>query len=110
MMRCKFKDWECGLKFGLHANGGTAIQLISLQEPFDLIAIATKNLPIKLLSIEVAIKDYSENEGMLQALIDAGVVHPPHKYYKTEYVVFPICEITEETAIQIIKEIEYNDK
>lgn len=28
----------------------------------------------------IFVKDYSENEGMAQALVEAGLVEPPHEY------------------------------
>ena len=39
------------------------------------------------------IKDYSENEGMLDALVKAGIVSEPIEYYHTGYVTCPLVEV-----------------
>lgn len=44
---------------------------------------------------ELAIKDYSENEGMLEALIYHGYIKPPHRYIRSGYVDIPICKLTD---------------
>lgn len=57
-------------------------------------AIATVNIP-ELINVEgyVAVKDYSENEGMLKFLIDNDFVEPPVTYVESGYVKLPICKI-----------------
>jgi hypothetical protein len=58
------------------------------------ITTATVNLPeFPLEEGEVAIKDYSENEGILDALTDAGVVSDPKKYAITGFALVPICNL-----------------
>ena len=42
---------------------------------------------------EVAIKNYSENEGILDVLVDEGIVKPPHRHVKSGFVLIPICEL-----------------
>lgn len=44
---------------------------------------------------EYAIKDWSENEGMLDLLVDAGIVDPPHRYITSGYVLVPVCRLRE---------------
>lgn len=66
-------------KFQLHeyVNGGTAIRLV---DAFDGMPVATASLWIgNLFHDEIAIKDYSENEGMVEALLEAGIIQPPHR-------------------------------
>lgn len=41
----------------------------------------------------VAIKDYSENIGILEALIYAQIVSQPEFYIRTGYVEVPVCKI-----------------
>lgn len=56
----------------------------------------TVNLPDEALDDdEVAIKDYSENEGVLAALIGVKVVAPPHRFVPSinGHVQFPICRL-----------------
>jgi len=41
----------------------------------------------------VAIKNYSENEGMLQFLLENDIVEKPVTFVEENYVSFPICKI-----------------
>jgi len=88
-----FKEWKCKLVFRQYGNQRIAIELIEVgtNEP---IAVATVNLPnIPMKDNEIAIKDYSENETMLDVLISAGVVSKPIREVQTGYVTIPICEL-----------------
>ena len=42
----------------------------------------------------VAIKTYSENEGVLECLIDQGVIEPATETFDGPYGPFPICKLT----------------
>lgn len=98
-----FQNWICKLKFARYNNGRIAIELVNATKikedgieymPGTMnIARATVNLPDYplLKSDEVIIKDYSENEGMLNALINAGVVAEPHSY--VEFLHAPVCKL-----------------
>lgn len=101
----QFKDWRCNVHLERYVdNDSVAIVLRNAdpikeddyQEEPDMadIAVATVNIPkIKLNLDEVAIKDYSENEGMLKALVMANIVHMPHKFIKNKFTEFPICKL-----------------
>lgn len=81
------------LKKNEYYAGGVALTLSDEYEsPF---ATATVWVP-GLKQGEVAIKDYAENEGMLAAMVDAGVVHPPHRYVKSGFVTIPVCKLKED--------------
>lgn len=51
-----------------------------------------------LLIGEVAIKDYSENEGILDVLVSAGIVKAPHRYIWQDRVRFPVCILNKDVA------------
>jgi hypothetical protein len=98
----KFKEWNCLLKFGQYENGRIAIELMNadpIKEDWgemapntERIAVATVNVPdVDLKDNEIVVKDYSENDGMLAALIHGCVVHMPHKYVKTGFIECPVC-------------------
>ena len=65
--------------YGRYANGQTRIQLYDVMDGMPY-ATATVAVDVKLAEDEVAIKNYSENEGVLDSLIKAGVVSHPHLY------------------------------
>jgi Asp/Glu/hydantoin racemase len=71
-----------------------AIRLHSLiGEP---LAVATVNLQVPSRDPrEIAIKDYSEGEGMLAALIAAGIVEDTGVALASGYVSIPIARLTD---------------
>lgn len=75
----KFRDWDCYLEVTEYdLNGRTAILLHEIDdEDSGLVAVATINIPDAEVGMnEVLIKDWSENEGMVEALQRAGVIGP----------------------------------
>ncbi len=57
-------------------------------------AVATVNIPeLGMVEGYVAVKDYSENEGVLKFLIDNDIVEPPVTHVESGYVKLPICKI-----------------
>lgn len=93
-MEIKFKEWNCYLEFDKYvSNDRIAIQLREVSTG-EYIACATVNLSNESFNEdEVAIKDYSENEGMLETLIDNKVVSEPVRWSHTNYVDIPICHL-----------------
>lgn len=90
-MKIKFKHYNCDMSFGRYSNGRIAIELVENGEP---VAVATVNLPNENLEAdEIAIKDYSENEGMLRALLYGGVVTTPIRFVNIGFVKIPICKL-----------------
>ncbi len=91
MTRVRFRDFDCTVQKRQYGNGRVALSLVDEEGP---VATATVNLPgVKLEPNQVAIKDYGENEGMLSALITAGVVTPTGKTIRSGYVEIPVCEL-----------------
>lgn len=93
MTRVRFKSWDCIVRKCQYDNGRPALQLIDAEDGSP-IATATVNLPdVPLGRNQVAIKDWSENEGMLKALTEAGIVKPTGQTVPSGYVEVPICEL-----------------
>lgn len=92
--KIKFQDWNCLLEFGEYQNNGrTAITLID-ENDGSPITTATINLPnVSLNDDEVIIKDYSENEGILNILLINGVVELTGKSVDTGFVNCEICKL-----------------
>lgn len=64
-------------------------------EPGEEWGTLTVNTDTKLAEDEVSIKDYSEGEGNLRTLVDAGIVFPNPVYYITSgFVQIPVCRLT----------------
>lgn len=94
----KYKKWDVELEFGRYSYfNNISITLLNLHptiEDGETIAVATVNIE-PLEENEVSIKDYSENEGMLQWLIDNGIIEEPHRYIQSGWVRVPICKLKE---------------
>ncbi len=74
MGRVRFKEWLCTVEKAAYGNGRPALILRDAKDGGQ-VAVATVNLPgVSVGPDEVFIKDYSENEGMFAALVQAGVV------------------------------------
>jgi hypothetical protein len=92
----KFKDWDCDVIYGQYINERMAIQLFETgSDSPSPVARATVNLHNEpMAKDEIAIKDYAENEGMLTALIEAGIVTKPVRMVASGHVIIPICTYT----------------
>jgi hypothetical protein len=85
-MKIKFKEWNCLILARRYDNGRVALQLVDATEG-DPIATATINLPeFAVPEGHVLIKDWSENAGMLDALVSAGLVEDTGTKIPTGYV------------------------
>ena len=78
------------LQFGEYVNGQISIRAFQDGEPYITITCA---LPCSLDDGEVAIKNYSENEGVLDDLIRDGIVDMPHRKIRSGFVEIPICTL-----------------
>lgn len=96
-MKVQFKQWSCIAKGEHYSNGRKAIELID-SEDGSPIARATVNLPNDILDDNhVFIKNYSENEGMEDALINAGIIKGSPVYQTNSgHVQVNVFELTED--------------
>lgn len=83
-----FMGEELNVKLSKYANGQNAMQLVDQ----DGITFMTASVAhdVNIDDDCVIIKNYSENEGILQALIEAGIIEKPFceipVYFVTLYV------------------------
>jgi hypothetical protein len=85
---------RCSVKFTAYQNGRTAIVLYDASG--EEWTTATVNLPgAELAPDEVLVKDYSENVGMLQALVEAGIVEPTGRTVRSGFVEIPVARLRE---------------
>jgi hypothetical protein len=66
-------------RIGLVDNEGTPLTRNITDEPMG--------------KTEVAVRDYSECEGVLNALVDSKIVSKPKRFVRSGFVDFPICEV-----------------
>ena len=81
-----------------YGTGNTAIRLLdSNNNPYTTCTI---NLPdMDLETNQVAVKNYSENEGMLDALLKAEIVQEPLRFVRSGSTVIPICNLTKPASV-----------
>jgi hypothetical protein len=90
----RFKDYVCKIVFAQYSNGRTAIELVDAEGWHEPIARASVNLPdAPLEDDEIFIKDWSENEGMVGALVRAGVVSESIGYEPSGFVMVDKCKL-----------------
>jgi len=93
-MEVKFKEWLCNVEKHKYSNGRLALRLTDIEDGSP-IATATINIPEYPLGEGfVIVKDYSENEGMLDALTKAGIVQHTGGTITSGYITAPICIYT----------------
>lgn len=79
------------VRIGRYSNGRVAVELMKHGERY---AVASINLPeVPLDDDEIAVKNYSENDGALDTLIDACLVAPPHREVRSGWCMVPICRM-----------------
>ncbi|MGM7428534.1 hypothetical protein ABRZ22_04775 [Bacillus pacificus] len=108
-MKMRYRNYDCEIAFGMYGNGNIAMQLlgaIGTQHQGDLITTATVNLyPVS--SDTVGIKNWSENRGMSQALMQANVIEPEMLYSApTGFVEVEYYKLTEEAQGELEKQKE----
>jgi len=92
-MKIRFRGQNCPIQLTKYAHGNPALLILD-EESGQRIAVASVNLPRGQVGEgEIAIKDWSENEGMLAALIEAGVVSQPLREVLSGFVKIPICTL-----------------
>ena len=87
-----------GQYYGMKTASGVRCPVIQLydnedEQPFMTASVNIPTYPLE--EGEVIIKNYSENEGILDALIEAGVVAPPHAVAYSGYVEADVCRLLE---------------
>ena len=87
--KVKFKEWNCIIEYTPYTVDSKLYRiLLRDQEDTTPIAVATSYVE-GLMEGEVAVKNYSENQGMLQSLVEHNIVEKPHRMINE----FPICYI-----------------
>lgn len=88
---------------GLFLTNLKTLQVCQMDDGYpDPWCTAACNVPGLLIG-EVAIKNYAENEGILDALMDAGIVKAPHRHIWTGYACIPVCVLNKDVASEYMK-------
>lgn len=87
------QPYQLQAQFTQYQNGQPAIQLIDLEDgmPFATASVAMTN--IDLNPNEVCIKNWSENEGLMEAMIAANIISEPLYTVPSGFVEVPVCRL-----------------
>jgi len=119
-----YKGWQCLVRPVLYPDGNPGLVLEDIDDGSP-VATCTVNLPIQMIKITemleedfplllndhdnssniqfVFIKDYSENEGMLRTLQEAGIVdHPIYGNYGVPNCIYASSGYIEQVPFQYI--------
>ncbi len=93
-LTCTFLGTTCVVRFARYRDTGHVA--IRLEDPEGMpFATATVNAPdVFLEGDEVLIKNWSENEGILDALVRAGIVKVTPMRVTVGRAVAPVCKLT----------------
>jgi hypothetical protein len=92
-LKTAYETYNVRLKFAKYNNGRTAIELIDVEDGCPVM-MATVNLPeTDLNEDEIIIKNYSENEGVLEFLIENGIVGNPLRTVSSGWITCPVVKL-----------------
>ena len=90
--KVKFLGEECTVMLQAYMRGGHALQLFC--EDGSPMATATTWIE-GLGPQELAIKDYSENKGIYDVLLEAGVIQPYHRIINSGFVNLKVVKLAQ---------------
>jgi len=94
----KFKQWDCDIKYSHYMENKQIAILLKDSNDGSPVATASVCLPdYNFKKNETAIKDYSENEGMVKCLVDAGIIELTGETVRSGWVDVPIATVLEWT-------------
>jgi hypothetical protein len=89
-LKTTYSEYDVSLSWGNYSNGRKALRLIDQEDGLPVMT-ATVNVPeAELAEKEIIIKNYSENEGVLEFLQENGIVGPVKRMLG---VGFPVVEL-----------------
>lgn len=107
MVKIQFKGWKCYLDIAQYNNGRIAIQLFDCSDNCP-VAKATVNLPdVKIPENSVIIKNYSENEGIAEVLMEAKIIGENLGDIRSGHI---LCGVHKFLRTDLIKKIEIMER
>ena len=90
----KYKAYQVYLRFNKYrSTNRTCIELREAQnhEPILVASVNLEDAPLE--PGEMLIKDYSENEGVLDFLVSNGIVGRPKRWFSSGWVTVPVVDL-----------------
>jgi hypothetical protein len=100
-LELKFQDWRCRLVMEQYSDGGgPSLRLVDADDGSSIARVTSKLSEFNPQEDELLIKNYSENEGVLAALVDAGVLTDTGVTVRTEFAELSIARLIPHVAEQ----------
>jgi hypothetical protein len=97
--KVEFCGFTCSVEISMYSNGNTCVTLNDVEDGSP-VATATINTSAELPSKRhIVIKNYSENEGILEALEEAGIVKQTGSFVAAGFSKCPVVELQLETSV-----------
>lgn len=98
LIKTEFIEGDFTPVLARYGNDRLALVLSDVDDPYGDLR-ASVNLPDhEPTSPEhIFIKDYAENEGLLEALVASGIVSEPERFVTSGFVSIPECKVLIET-------------
>lgn len=108
-MKVKFKDWNCIIEWSMYLeNDNIAIKLLD-EKTKELVTFATTNTSEKTDWTKIQVKDWSENRGMWEALVDSGVIESePVEKITSYFVQVKVGKLTKQAEEEFMKYMVFN--
>lgn len=108
-MNVHFNGYDCVVVFAPYFNGNTAIQLFGkegTEYEGELVTVASVNGEMEVPEDIVGIKTWSENRGIVKALIDANVIEDQIQFTEpTGFVEIQYYKLTN-ASLEEIKDLK----
>lgn len=91
-------DYNVTVKLGKYSNGRVAIHLDDVNDGYPYATASVNVDHVLLADDEVLIKDYSENEGMLDFLVKNNIVTPTPNGVQSGFVWLPVVILNDESV------------
>lgn len=91
----------CRPRWSRYSDGGIALLLVDVDgAPYAKASVQLHGVAgVTVESDEMIVKSYSENAGMLEALVSAGLVEDTGKRIVSTHVTFPIVRILDPQVV-----------
>ena len=91
----EFHGTICTVQRENYTNGQNCLRLVDSEDGFTfcVASVAIDHEYFDVGENDVIIKNYSENEGILQTLFNAGIIEEPHRAFSYNYVTLYVCKL-----------------
>ena len=108
MTTVQFKDWRCRLYLASYSDGNTALSMYDTEDGSAIACVSINLAPVEPELLEdralIYLKDYSENEGMLDLLVAEGIVERTGRTRQSGYIEAPLVRIIDPELVAEINQ------